>query len=454
MSIRARRLAPFAAIAAAAALGLAACSPGSGNSSSTAGSGEGSSGAGGGETTTVTFRLWDEAAAAAYKTSFEAFSAENKDIKVDVETVPWADYWKQLPTDFQAGTMADIFWTNTSNFGIYADQGKLVDITKTLGEDHDKWNQDVVDLYTRDGKLWGVPQLSDSLALFYNKSLVEAAGIDPATLKWDPSGAGDTFLPAAEKLTTDSAGKHPGEDGFNATDPNMVWGFNAQADLQAIWLPWLAQNGGTFQTGDDYSFDSPEGVGAFQYLVDLINTKHVAPPAADTNSNGDLSRDLFVQGKMALFQSGQYALPAVSEADFEWGLAPIVEGPKGRIGVVHGVAALGNADSKHPEAVTKVLAWLGSAKGQEALGATGAAFPAALDAQKSFTDYWTAKGVDTAEFAKAAAGENTAAPLGPRSNAGLNAIGEVFPEMFAAQVPVADALKQAQDGANEAVAGD
>ncbi len=446
MSIGLRRsLLSTIAIAGTAALTLAACSPGADENG---GSGDAESG----ETTTVSFRLWDENAADAYRESFDAFTDQNPGIEVDIDVVPWDSYWDRLPQDISSGTMADIFWTNTSNFGIYADQGRLIDVTEALGDDHDEWNQAVVDLYTRDGSLWGVPQLSDSIALFYNKDLTDAAGIDPSTLTWSPEESQDTLRPALQELTVDSAGNHPTDEAFDVTDVD-VWGFNAQNDLQAIWLDFLAENGGVFQDGDQYAFDSPEGVEAFQYLVDLINTDQVAPPAADTNVDGDLSRDLFVQGKLALFQSGQYSLPAMADAtDFEWAIAPLVAGPEGRIGVVHGVAALGNADTPHPEATNAVLAWLGSAEGQRPLGEQGAAFPAALAAQDAFTEYWDAQGVDTSAFAQAAAGPTTPAPLGPRSNAGLNAIGEVFPEMFAGRLAVPEALAQAQQNANEAIA--
>ena len=439
---RRRRQLSAVAVAGVSALALGACSPG--------GSGDGGDGGSDGETTTVTFRLWDEAAAAAYQESFDAFTSENPDVTVEIETVPWANYWERLPQDIGSGTMADIFWTNTSNFGIYADNGNLLNITDELGEDHDAWTRSIVDLYTRDGSLWGVPQLSDSIALFYNKDIVDAAGIDPTALYWDPSGEGDTFLPAAQQLTVDSAGVTAAQEGFNPDDVAQ-WGFNAQNDLQAIYIDFLASNGGQFQVGDDYAFNSPEGVEAFQYVVDLINTNHVSPSAADTSQNGDLARDLFVQGKMAFFQSGQYSLPAMADADFTWSLAPMLEGPEGRVGVVHGVAAVGNAATEHSEATVEVLRWLGSAAGQEALGANGAAFPAATDAQHTFTDYWTEQGMDAQVFLDAAEGDNAPAPLGPNSNAGLNAISPIFAEMFAGRISVPDALAQAQDAGNEAI---
>ncbi|MBZ2196787.1 ABC transporter substrate-binding protein [Occultella gossypii] len=445
MDIRRRRLLGAVGALGATALVLAACSPGSSDDSGDEGSGDG-------ESTTVTFRLWDEAAATAYEESFAAFTEANPEITVDVEVVPWANYWERLPQDIGSGTMADIFWANTSNFALYADNGNLIDITEALGDEHDEWTQSIVDLYTRDGSLWGVPQLSDSIALFYNKDLVDAAGIDPTTLRWDPTGADDTFLPAAQQLTVDSAGVTAADPAFNPDDVAQ-FGFNAQNDLQAIYIDFLASNGGVFQDEDNqFAFNSPEGVAAFQYVVDLINTHHVSPSAADTSQNGDLARDLFVQGKMALFQSGQYSLPAMADAEFEWGLAPMVEGPEGRVGVVHGVAALGNAATENLEATTAVLAWLGSAEGQLPLGANGASFPAATDAQSSFTDYWTEQGVDTQVFLDAAQGDTTAAPIGPRVQAGMTAYGPYFEEMFAGRLDVPTALQQAQDAGNEAQA--
>ncbi|MDO5700835.1 MAG: sugar ABC transporter substrate-binding protein [Bowdeniella nasicola] len=442
-----RRSRVVAAATAALMVGLAACSPGASESSEN--TTEDSTGA-----TTVTFRLWDENAAKAYQESFDAFTSHNPDIKVDVEVIPWGQYWDQLPLDLQSGDMADIFWTNSSNFGLYADNGNLIDISEALGHDHDAWVDSTAELYERDGKLWGVPQIWDSIALYYNKDLVEEAGVDPSDLTWAPgAGDGDTLLAAATKLTKDEAGKHPGEDGFDP-DKRVQYGFNSQVDLQAIYIDWLAEGGASFQAedSDDFVFASPEGEAAFQYLVDMVNTAHVSPSAADTNQNGDLARELFLQGKMALFQSGPYSLPQIAEnADFEWGIAPMVAGPEGRVSVVHSVAALGNAESEHYDATVKVLKWLASKDGQTALAATGAAFPAVLDAQDEYVSYWEAKGVDVSEFQKAAEGATTPAPVGADVNAGMTAFEDTLKEMFLGAIPVPEALKQAQEEGNAAM---
>ncbi|MDO5727294.1 MAG: sugar ABC transporter substrate-binding protein [Bowdeniella nasicola] len=431
--------------AAAITLMLTACSPGASNSSGDSDDADSS-------TTTVTFRLWDESAAKAYEESFEAFTSHNPDINVKVEVLAWGDYFEQLPLDLQSGDMADIFWMNSSSYGRYADNGNLMNIGEALGNDHDAWVEATAELYERDDTLWGVPQIWDSIALFYNKDLVEEAGVDPANLTWAPGGGdGDTLVEAATKLTKDDNGKHPGEEGFDP-DSRVQYGFNSQADLQAIYIDFLAENGAMYQDGDEFAFNSPQGIETFEYLVDLVNTHHVAPSAAETNVNGDLARELFMQGKLGLFQSGPYSLPDIQEnADFSWGLAPMVAGPEGRVSVVHSVAAVGNADTPHKDATIKVLKWIGSKDGQVALASSGAAFPAVVDAQDEYVQYWKDQGVDVSAFQKAAEGTTTKAPIGANIGAGMDATADTIKDMFLGRIPVAQALEKAQNDGNAAM---
>ena len=438
----------MAAGAASLALVLAACSPGSDSSNNT------DSDSTSGDKTTVTFRLWDDVAAPAYEDSFKEFEKQNEDITVKVEVVPWGQYWERLPLDINSGDMADIFWVNSSNFAQYADNGNLIDITTALGDDHDEWVQSVVDLYTRDGKLWGVPQIWDSIALYYNMDLVQDAGIDVTSLKWVPgAGDGDTLLAAAQKLTKDEAGKTADDPAFDAAKTD-VYGFNAQADMQAIYLPWLAENGAQLQDQDDqFDFASDKGIESFSYLIDLINKYKVAPSAADTNTNGDITRDLFLQGKLALFQSGPYNLKTIAESagDINWGIAPMVEGPEGRAGTVHGVVAVGNEKSKNRDATVRVLEWLGSAEGQLPLAEQGVSFPAAVDAQEAFVSYWADQTVDVTPFIEAAEGKTASPPVGPLVNAGTNAFVPGLADAFLGTGDTAAALKAAQDAGNAAM---
>lgn len=414
------------------------------------------SGQGAADQTTVTVRLWDDQVAKAYEASFAEFEKENPDVNVEVSIVPWADYWEKLRTDVAGKSVDDIFWVAGGEYPAYADAGALLDIDKTLGADASAaWAPNVVEQYTRDGVLWGVPQLADpGIAVYYNADLLDEAGLSPADLedlRWDPSGKGDTLLPVLEKLTLDANGNAADSPDFDGTNLAQ-YGYNAAYDVQATVLNYLASNGAKFQDGEEFAFASAEGTSAFQYMVDLINKHHVSPSAADTNTNGDFSRDQFLQGKMALFQSGVYNLANVQEgANFNWGVAHLPAGPAGAISGVDGIVASGSSASSHPAEVKRVLAWLGSAKGSSFIGANGSASPAVLAAQKDYSGYWKSKGVDIRPFYDVLENGTAPAPKGAGWPAANNAMQPILQEVFLGRTPVASGVRAAQEAANAAM---
>jgi multiple sugar transport system substrate-binding protein len=406
--------------------------------------------------TVVTMRVWDEQVATAYRDSFREFTRLHPDIEVRVNVVAYATYFDTLRTDAAGGSADDIFWLSNAYFAGYADSGRLMDVAKALSPSaSQQWEPSVVAQFTRDGALWGVPQLTDAgIAVYYNADLLAAAGIDPsrlAAMRWSP-GDVDTLRPLLARLTVDAAGRRANEPGF---DPGRIrqWGYNAANDLQGIYLNYIGSAGGRFSDGDRFAFDNPGSVAAFRYLVRLINDDHVAPPASDTNGNGDFSRNQFLQGKMALFQSGTYNLAAIAEqSQFRWGVVPMPVGPVGRVSVTNGIAAAGNSATTHPDAVRQVLAWMGSARGNQYLGARGAAIPAVLTAQRVYFDYWQQRGVDVRPFFTVLDGPRIPAPGGPGFAAGYQALQPYFDEMFLGRADVAATLREAQTAANAAAA--
>jgi len=404
--------------------------------------------------TVVTVRLWDEKVAAAYRQSFDEFSRQNPDVEVRLDVVAYSSYFDTLRTDV-AGGADDVFWLSNAYFANYADSGRLLDVGKTLGADAARaWDGSVVRQFTRNGVLWGVPQLTDAgIAVYYNADLLDRAGVDPAdlrALRWSPDGVDDTLRPLLARVTLDADGNRADAPAFNP-DEIRQWGYNAANDLQGVYLNYVGSNGGAFQDGDRFAFDTPAGVQAFDYIVGLINRDHVAPPAADTNGNGDFSRNQFLQGRMALFQSGTYNLAAIADqAPFRWGVAMLPSGPKGRVSVTNGIAAAGNAATRHPEAVRRVLEWMGSTRGNEFLGSGGAAIPAVLEAQPVYFKHWAARGVDVSPFFDVLDGPRIPAPGGPGFAAGYQALTPYFDEMFLGRRSVADSLAAAQAAANAA----
>jgi multiple sugar transport system substrate-binding protein len=404
--------------------------------------------------TVVTVRLWDEQVAAAYRQSFAAFTRAYPDIEVRTNVVAYSTYFDTLRTDVAGGSADDIFWLSNAYLAGYADTGRLMNIDKALGPGAvSGWEPSVVKQFTRNGVLWAVPQLTDAgIAVYYNADLLAVAGVDPAALgalRWSPHG-GDTLRPLLARLTVDVDGHTAGTPGFDARRVRQ-WGYNAANDPQGIYLNYIGSAGGVFQRGDEFAFDNPAAVEAFRYLVGLINDDHVSPPASDTNDNGDFSRNQFLAGKMALFQSGTYNLAAVAGgAGFRWGLAMLPMGPTGRVSVTNGIAAAANSASKHPDAVRQVLAWMGSEQGDGYLGRQGSAIPAVLSAQRVYFDYWAAKGVDVSPFFTVLNGPHIPAPGGAGFAAGYQALKPYFDDMFLGRGDVATTLKRAQTAANAA----
>lgn len=383
--------------------------------------------------TVITVRLWDDQVAAAYREAFAAFSREHPEIEIRTNVVPYASYFTTLRTDVAGGGADDIFWISNAYYAEYADNNRLMPVTPTRA-----WDPSVIAQFTRNNSLWAVPQLTDAgIALYYNADLLEAAGVSPAALsdlRWDPDPAQDTLRPLLQRLTH-----------------GRQWGYNAANDLQAIYLNYIGSAGGRFAEGDRFAFDNPQAAEALRYVVRLINTDRVAPPAADTNGNGEFSRNQFLAGRMALFQSGTYNLAQIaSQATFRWGIAMLPAGPAGRVSVTNGIAAAGNAATRHPAVVRAVLDWMGSTRGNEYLGRSGAAIPAVLAAQRVYFDYWSAKGVDVTPFFAVLDGPRIAAPGGAGFAAGYQAIKPYFDEMFLGRRPVADTLAAAQQAANTA----
>jgi multiple sugar transport system substrate-binding protein len=399
--------------------------------------------------TVVTLRLWDEQVAAAYRDSLVAFSRLHPDIEVRTNVVAYSTYFDTLRTDVAGGSADDIFWLSNAYLAGYADNGRLMKIDATKAD----WEPSVIQQFTRGDVLWGVPQLTDAgIAVYYNADLLATAGVDPAqlaALRWSPDNR-DTLRPLLARLTVDTDGHTAATPSFDARRVRQ-WAYNAANDPQGIYLNYIGSAGGKFQNGDRFAFDNPAAIGAFNYLVGLINTDHVAPPASDTNDNGDFSRNQFLSGRMALFQSGTYNLAAVAEhARFRWGVAMLPTGPAGRVSVTNGIAAAGNSGSRHPDSVRQVLAWLGSEQGNEYLARRGTAIPAVLSAQQVYFGYWAAKDIDVTPFFTVLNSPRIPAPGGAGFAAGYQAMKPYLDEMFLGRGNVATTLRRAQAAANAA----
>jgi multiple sugar transport system substrate-binding protein len=288
------RRAPLLASAVGAALVLGACSQGSVTSSA---------GSTGNEDGTTTITYMNFSANDGHEEDLEAivaaFEADNPDIDVRVETVPYADYFTKLQTAVAGGTVADTFELNYENFVTYASNGSLAELDDV---DTAPYAESLLEAFQLDGTQYGLPASFSNVVLYYNKALFDAAGVDYPTSDWTWADE----QAAAEQLTDAAAG---------------VWGDYQPVSFHEFYKT-LAQAGGEFLNGDrsQATFNSPEGVEAAAWLIGKSGT--TMPTEADGAGTPDFDTNLFKSGKLAMWHTGIWMFGALSEqADLEWDIA-------------------------------------------------------------------------------------------------------------------------------------
>ena len=403
----------------------------------------------------LTMRIWDDGFVPAYRASLDEFTARSG-IEVELEVTPWADYGDELRAEVAAENAPDVFWLNNTWTGTYADAGALVEVGAALHPGAaEQWDATVTSQFERDGGLWAVPQFTDAgVAVYDIAELLAAAGVSPGTLEtltWTPEPEKDTDLATARALTFDAAGVAATDPAFQPGNVQM-WGTSLGYDLQAVLLPFLGSAGAKFQDGEQLAFAEGAGIQALNYVVGAIHDAKVAPPAEETIADPQRARELFLEGRIAMFQSGIYSLREIADnAEFEWGIAMLPAGPAGRVSVSNGIGIAGNAQSASPHSVVQLLEWLGSAEGNIPLGVDGQSVPAVLAAQPTFFKFWKAEGVDVSPFFTVLEGDTIAPPCGARFWRAQDAYDPLLQSVFAGQRPVHEGVILAQDAANAAL---
>lgn len=152
-----------------------------------------------------------------YAAKFE----EETGIKVAVDFVSWADITNKTLTTLAAGGGGyDIVFMPSADAPKLAAGGWFEPINDMIPDsERANWLESVVNFYTFDGNLLAMPWYSGGAHMAYNKDVLAAAGVDPASIvTWDDfMGACQAIKDAgaADYCFTPSA-KHPGDFYYNS----------------------------------------------------------------------------------------------------------------------------------------------------------------------------------------------------------------------------------------------
>ena len=166
-------------LALALPLVLTACVGGSDTSDSSSGAGSAAAGSGTGE---VSYWLWDANQQPAYQACADAFHTANPDVTVKITQLGWDDYWTKLTAGFIAGTAPDVFTDHLSKYPEFVKNGQLLAAGRhghgRQACPTDIYQPGLAELWVgQDGKRYGLPKDWDTIAVFYNKAMTDAAGL-------------------------------------------------------------------------------------------------------------------------------------------------------------------------------------------------------------------------------------------------------------------------------------
>ncbi|MFI6648041.1 ABC transporter substrate-binding protein [Streptomyces sp. NPDC050529] len=212
---------------------------------------------GGGVTITVACQPAKTAAKQrqAWNDDVVAFEKAHKGVKVkSTDQQPCFDP-KTFAAKLAGGQMETVFLVPVTNYADVIAKKQAKDITSLTGQvkNFGDIKQDVRDMVTEGGKVYGVPNVSYSVGLVYNRKLFKEAGLDPEA----PPKTWDEVRTAAEKI----AGLGDGYVGYGEYGGGNVGGWHF---AQAIF-----SRGGEMVTDGKAAFNSPDGKAVLQTLHDM-----------------------------------------------------------------------------------------------------------------------------------------------------------------------------------------
>lgn len=247
--------------------------------------------------------------------AIEAFEAANPNIEVEPVYQSWAGWISLYPTQFEADTQPDvIFWWDNKMFDSSAHES-IVNL--------EPYFSDGFTAQISEG-VWGlvdsgmegvsyVPSSVDSFALFYNKEVFEAAGLDPnvTPTTWEE-------LYETCKTITEKTGKP-------ALGVPAITGSEVLEEFIALFVT-QSTNTNMLDENSMPLFNTPEGLEALEFIESLVP---YFQPSATEYGRGEL-RTACRDGNIAMFIDGPWAVTTFTadqgvnlDASEKLGIAPV-----------------------------------------------------------------------------------------------------------------------------------
>ncbi|WP_411761106.1 ABC transporter substrate-binding protein [Streptomyces tunisiensis] len=279
---------------------------------------------------------------------FEEETAAFEKKNPDIDVVPHDAFPCQDPKTFDAklagGQMEDVFYTYFTDARHVVDIGQAADLTPYVEElkSYDTVQRQLRDIYTVDGKIYGIPRTGYSMGLIYNRELFEKAGLDPDA----PPATWDEVRTAARRI----AALGDGVVGYADYSAQNQGGWHFTAELYS--------RGGDVVSADGKkaTVDTPEGRAVLRTLHDM-RWKDESMGSKQLLVIND-AQQMMGSGKLGMYLAAPDNIPIlVKEKGAEYENIAIAPMPGGKATLVGGDGYMFSKKAT-PEQIRAGLKWL------------------------------------------------------------------------------------------------
>ncbi len=374
----------------------------------------------GGQDPAVVQRLLDEVVGA---------QLEQEGITVQYEPLE-GDYNAALTNALSAGTAADVFYIPDSTAPGLIATGKVLPLGGVI--DTDPFLDNLIEVYTVDGQVYGVPKDFNTLAVFYNEDLFDEAEVEYPT-------ADDTWETFADKLRQVS---ELGDD---------VYGICLPADFAREGAFAFANGWDKFDADGNTDLQSEGFVDAFNWYTGLVQ-EGVAVQPSDVGAGWP--GDCLAQEQAGVAIEGAWILGFLRDnapnLPYGTSLLPVSPTTGERGNYLFTVAWGVNSDSPNRDAAVKVVEALTSEEAQQFVLEQGLAIPSRESlADNAYFDQDTPEAQANATiFEGATSGNVEGYQFGAVGTDYLTPIANAMTAVMTGQADTQTALQSAQEELN------
>lgn len=277
----------------------------------------------------------------------EQFSSETENITVEMNVMQWDEFYQTAPQAVGSGSGPDVGIMHIDQLATHAARGiiaPLDSMVSTLELSADDFIPAVWEAGIWQDQRYGIPLDTHPLGFYYNKDLMEQAGLDPES----PPATGDEFMSALEALKAEGIQGH-------WISPFL---FTGGLEFQSLLPQW----GGSMYDAENRTatWGSEAGKEALSWMTNIIDEGYSPQDVAQ-----DAENVAFQNGENAFIFNGIWMILGYRDTpDLNWGVAPMPKiGPEKEAvwASSHNFVAFqprGGVDENKMQASTDFINWI------------------------------------------------------------------------------------------------